>query len=278
MRAAPRELAEQLWALCLGCLGNVTNPRTAHPKQVVRPWERPRESSREVSYSWFLTLRCREIYGTGVTTMEQQVEFGSIRRWNHLRDRARIAGKARARARARARSRARVDQIFQCRREHLNDRNSKLCCGIIRREGIELVQDRFGGGLADKRDNRLSIEGGLQPPAGENGGRRHNCDVIPPVLRFSAFRLLRGSPCAFLDALFSCCIVLFLGMGIKRKKGSVLGEAMYEVNFIKARRLVKGQPEYLIKWKGFDDDKYDTWEGLANLSGLEPDLATFEAQ
>jgi len=27
-------------------------------------------------------------------------------------------------------------------------------------------------------------------------------------------------------------------MGIKRKKGSVLGEDMYEVNFIKARRLV----------------------------------------
>jgi len=58
----------------------------------------------------------------------------------------------------------------------------------------------------------------------------------------------------------------------------VLGEAMYEVDFIKARRLVKGQLEYLIKWKGFDDDKYDAWEGLANLSGLEPDLATFEAQ
>ena len=33
-------------------------------------------------------------------------------------------------------------------------------------------------------------------------------------------------------------------MGIKRKKGSVLEEDMYEVN--KARRLVKGQPEYLI--------------------------------
>jgi len=99
------------------------------------------------------------------------------------------------------------------------------------------------------------------------------------AFRVSAFRLLRGSPCAFLDALFSCCIVRCLGIGIiKRKKGSVLGEAMYEVNFIKARRLVKGQPEYLIKWKGFDDDKYDTWEGLANLSGLEPDLATFEAQ
>ena len=53
---------------------------------------------------------------------------------------------------------------------------------------------------------------------------------------------------------------------------------MYEVDFIKGRRLVKGQLEYLIKWKGFDDEKYDTWEGLANLSGLEPDLATFEEQ
>jgi len=50
-----------------------------------------------------------------------------------------------------------------------------------------------------------------------------------------------------LDALFSRCIVCFLGMGIKRKRGSVLGEAMYEVDFIKARRLVKGQLEYLAK-------------------------------
>ena len=67
--------------------------------------------------------------------------------------------------------------------------------------------------------------------------------------------------------------------GHKAEEGlSAGGRHVYEVNFIKARRLVKGQPEYLIKWKGFDDDKYDTWEGLANLSGLEPDLATFEAQ
>ena len=58
----------------------------------------------------------------------------------------------------------------------------------------------------------------------------------------------------------------------------MLGEAMYEVDVIKARRLVKGQQEYLIKWKGYDDDKYDMWEGLAHLSGLEPDLATFEAK
>ena len=49
-------------------------------------------------------------------------------------------------------------------------------------------------------------------------------------------------------------------MGKKRKKDSVLEDDMYEVDYIKARRLVKGNPEYLIKWKGFDDDKYDTWE------------------
>ena len=48
-------------------------------------------------------------------------------------------------------------------------------------------------------------------------------------------------------------------MGIKRKqRGSGLGEAMYEVDFIKARRLVKGQLEYLIKWKGFDDMTWQT--------------------
>ena len=67
-------------------------------------------------------------------------------------------------------------------------------------------------------------------------------------------------------------------MGKKRKKDSVLEDDMYEVDYIKARRLVKGQPEYLIKWKGFEDEKYDTWEPLANLSGLEPDLAAFEAR
>ena len=53
-------------------------------------------------------------------------------------------------------------------------------------------------------------------------------------------------------------------MGKKRKKDSVLEDDMYEVDYIKARRLVRGNPEYLIKWKGFEDDKYDTWEGLAS--------------
>ena len=66
-------------------------------------------------------------------------------------------------------------------------------------------------------------------------------------------------------------------MGKKRKKDSVLEDDMYEVDYIQARRLVKGQPEYLIRWKGFDE-KYDTWEPLKNLSGLEPDLAAFEAK
>ena len=67
-------------------------------------------------------------------------------------------------------------------------------------------------------------------------------------------------------------------MGKKRKKDSVQEDDMYEVDYIKARRLVKGQPEYLIKWKNFADDKHDTWEPLSSLSGLEPDLAAFEAK
>ena len=41
-------------------------------------------------------------------------------------------------------------------------------------------------------------------------------------------------------------------MGKKQKKDSVLEDDMYmyEVEYIKARRLVRGQPEYLIKWEG----------------------------
>ena len=58
-------------------------------------------------------------------------------------------------------------------------------------------------------------------------------------------------------------------MGKKRKKDSVLEDDMYEVDYIKARRLSKGQPEYLIKWKNFDDDKYDTWEPLRGASTRE---------
>lgn len=47
-------------------------------------------------------------------------------------------------------------------------------------------------------------------------------------------------------------------MGKRKKKDSVLEDDMYEVDYIKARKLEKGKPLYLIRWKGFDDDKYDT--------------------
>lgn len=57
-------------------------------------------------------------------------------------------------------------------------------------------------------------------------------------------------------------------MGKRKKKDSVLEDDMYEVDYIKARKLEKGKPFYLIRWKGFDDDKYDTWEPLENLSGF----------
>ena len=51
-------------------------------------------------------------------------------------------------------------------------------------------------------------------------------------------------------------------MGKRKKKDSLLEDDMYEVEYIKARKLEKGKPLYLIRWKGFDDDKYDTWEPL----------------
>jgi len=51
--------------------------------------------------------------------------------------------------------------------------------------------------------------------------------------------------------------------GTKRKKGTVVKE-FYEVDCMKARRIVKGGAiEYLIHWKGYED-KDDTWEPLSD--------------
>ena len=64
-------------------------------------------------------------------------------------------------------------------------------------------------------------------------------------------------------------------MGKKRKKGTVV-EEFYEVETIKARRIVKGGGvEYLIHWKSYDDT-HDTWEPLSNLSGMKQDLSAFD--
>ena len=65
-------------------------------------------------------------------------------------------------------------------------------------------------------------------------------------------------------------------MGKRKKKGSDQVDDLYEVDHIKARKLEKGVPKYLIHWKNYAD-KDDTWEGLDNLAGFEPDIATFEA-
>ena len=55
-------------------------------------------------------------------------------------------------------------------------------------------------------------------------------------------------------------------------------EEFYDVDSIKARRLVKdGTLEYLIHWKGYDND-HDTREPLKHLSGIEPELSAFEAK
>ena len=64
--------------------------------------------------------------------------------------------------------------------------------------------------------------------------------------------------------------------GRRKKKGSDQVDDIYEVDHIKARKLEKGVPKYLINWKGYSD-KDNTWEGLENLAGFEPDIAGFEA-
>ena len=42
-------------------------------------------------------------------------------------------------------------------------------------------------------------------------------------------------------------------------------EEEYEVETILEKRLKKGKAEYLIKWKGFDNEDDNTWEPVENL-------------
>eukprot|EP00088_Acartia_fossae_P065689 TRINITY_DN81039_c0_g1_i1.p1 TRINITY_DN81039_c0_g1~~TRINITY_DN81039_c0_g1_i1.p1 ORF type:complete len:164 (+),score=73.81 TRINITY_DN81039_c0_g1_i1:36-527(+) len=47
-------------------------------------------------------------------------------------------------------------------------------------------------------------------------------------------------------------------------EGSDGGE-VYEVEKILEKRIKKGKTEYLIKWKGYDDESENTWEPVDNL-------------
>lgn len=63
-----------------------------------------------------------------------------------------------------------------------------------------------------------------------------------------------------------------------KRKPRTPDEELYEVERIKGRKLENGHPVYLIQWKGYEDEKHDTWEPLSNLAGIEPDVAAYEAK
>jgi len=52
----------------------------------------------------------------------------------------------------------------------------------------------------------------------------------------------------------------------------------YEVEKVLDKRINKnGEPEYLVKWKNFDDPADNTWEPMANLEGADIEIKKFEA-
>jgi len=54
-------------------------------------------------------------------------------------------------------------------------------------------------------------------------------------------------------------------------------EEVYEVEKIIESRLRKGKKEYLIKWKGYDNEEDNTWEPLENLD-CEDKITNFETK
>jgi hypothetical protein len=57
----------------------------------------------------------------------------------------------------------------------------------------------------------------------------------------------------------------------------VMGEAEYEVEQIKAHRKRRGQTEYLVKWKGYDENE-NTWEPAKHLKNAPLILERYWAQ
>jgi len=53
----------------------------------------------------------------------------------------------------------------------------------------------------------------------------------------------------------------------------------YEVEKVKDKRVRRGKVEYLIKWRGFDDPKEDTWEPVGSLKGAaDEEIKKFEKE
>jgi len=51
----------------------------------------------------------------------------------------------------------------------------------------------------------------------------------------------------------------------------------FEVEKVLDKRINKnGEPEYLVKWKNFNDPADDTWEPMANLDGADIEIKKFE--
>merc|ERR1712025_907094 len=55
------------------------------------------------------------------------------------------------------------------------------------------------------------------------------------------------------------------------------GDSEYEVEKIVDKRIVGKVVEYLVKWKGWDNDEDRTWEPLNNLEGSEKLIKKYEA-
>jgi hypothetical protein len=67
-------------------------------------------------------------------------------------------------------------------------------------------------------------------------------------------------------------------MDKRKQRSAAEEEELFEIDYIKGRKLIDGHPQYLIKWKGDPDDKDNTWEPLSNLAGIERDVAAYEAK
>ena len=56
----------------------------------------------------------------------------------------------------------------------------------------------------------------------------------------------------------------------------IMSDEEYEVEKVLDKRVKKGQVEYLVKWKNYDDPDDNTWEPADNLKEAKPTIDKFE--
>ena len=70
--------------------------------------------------------------------------------------------------------------------------------------------------------------------------------------------------------------IVYITIVLSKFADLIMSDEEYEVEKVLDKRVKKGQVEYLVKWKNYDDPDDNTWEPADNLKEAKPTIDKFE--